>query len=164
MPCHDTCLRQPSPCHLDSTSITSSPHATHWGCQSYVHGGAIHVTRWPLRATWSHEWLHHEHAITLGYTLDNSTLLTNNSHLQSFLMFCKLHSFPLDPTPDTLSFFIIFMCHHIKPHSVMQYLSGIINSLEPYFPNVRKHRQHTLVTQSLAGMTKLPSYSGTYCK
>ena len=125
MPCHDTCLRQPSLCHLDSTSTTSSPHATCWGHWSDV------IEAGKSQATPQHEQLHCEHAITLGYALDNSTLHTYNFHLQLFLTFCKLHSFPLDPTPETLSFFIVFMSHHIKPHLVMQYLSSIINSLKP---------------------------------
>src|SRR5882724_11835851 len=106
-------------------------------------GGVMLLTpaksRQPNRSAWSHERLYCEHAITLGYALDSSTIQTYNSHLQSYLSFYKLHLFPLDPSPNTLSFFIIFMAHHIKPISVTQYLSGIINSLELYFPDIRKN-------------------------
>jgi len=56
------------------------------------------------------------------------------------------------------------MSHHIKPLSVMQYLSSIINSLKPYFPDVRKHRNHILVTCTLTGMRKLYGFTGTHCK
>ena len=118
-------------------------------------------SRQPTHTAWSHEWLLRERAIALGYALDNSTLLTYNSHLQSYLSFCKLHSLALDPIPDTLSFYVVFMAHHIKPTSVMQYLSGIVNSLEPHFPDVRHNRRSLLVTRTLAGMRKLRGFTGT---
>ena len=121
-------------------------------------------SRQPIRTAWSHERLIHECVIALGYALDTSTLQTYNSHLQSYLSFCKLHSLPLDPTPDTLSFYIVFMSHHIKLVSVMQYLSGIINSLEPHFPNIRNTRQNILVTRTLMGMKKLRGFTGTHRK
>src|SRR5882724_9338012 len=117
-----------------------------------------------IRAAWSHKRLICEHAIALGYALDSSTLQTYNSHLQSYLSFCKLHSFPLDPTPDTLSFFIVFMHHHIKPTSIMQHLSGTVNSLEPHFPKIRNTRQSVIVTCTLTGMKKLRGFTGTHRK
>ena len=50
------------------------------------------------------------------------------------------------------------MAHHIKPKSVSSYLSGICNQLEPFFPDVRSHRRHWLVTKTLIGCRKmLPS-------
>jgi len=49
-------------------------------------------SRQPPQAAWSREQLIHERAIALGYALDNSTLQTYNSHLQSYFSFCKLHS------------------------------------------------------------------------
>src|SRR5882724_3745328 len=100
----------------------------------------------------------------LCFALDNSTINTYNSHLQSYLSFCKLHSFPLDPSPDTLSFFIMFMAHHIKPISIMQYLSGIVTSLEPYFPDVRMNQHSALVTCTLARMRKLSGFTNTSWK
>jgi len=100
--------------------------------------------REPTRATWSREHLFHEQAVTLGHALDNSTTQTYSSHLQSYLTFCKLHHFPINLTTDTLSFYIIFMAQHIKPKSVSQYLSGIVSSLEPHFPNVRELQEVSL--------------------
>ena len=78
-----------------------------------------HKSRQPIRIAWSHEQLLCECAIAIRHALDNSTLQTYNSHLQSYLSFCKLHDLPLNPTLDTLSFYIIFMAHHIKPNSVL---------------------------------------------
>jgi hypothetical protein len=104
---------------------------------------------------WSREKLLHERAVALGHAVELSTFHTYNSHLQSCLNFCKIHDFPIDPTPDTLSFFIVFMSHHIKPASASGYLSGICNSLEPHFPHVCAARNSSLVSRSLTGMRKL---------
>ena len=111
--------------------------------------------RQPPRNAWSREKLLRERAIALGYAIELSTFHTYNSHLQSYLSFCKIHNFPIDPTPDTLSFFVVFMSHHIKPQSVATYLSGICNTLEPHFPHVCSARNSSLVSRSLAGMRKL---------
>ena len=109
----------------------------------------------PQRVAWSHERLFRERTVALGLALDNSTLSTYSSHLQTYLTFCKLHNFPLDPTPDTLSFYVVFMAHHIKPNSVSQYLSGIMSSLEPFFPKVQEARNGLLVAHTLARTQKL---------
>ncbi|KAF8574967.1 hypothetical protein K439DRAFT_1271807, partial [Ramaria rubella] len=66
-----------------------------------------------------------------------------------------LHDFPVQPTVDMLSFYVVFMCHHIKPASVSAYLSGIANMLEPYFPNIHDICHNTLVSKTLTGMKKL---------
>ncbi|KAG1815668.1 uncharacterized protein BJ212DRAFT_1230974, partial [Suillus subaureus] len=61
------------------------------------------------------------------------------------------HNLPVDPTPSTLSFYITYMSHHIQPHSVEAYLSGIINQLEPHFPHVRQSQNSLLVKWTLQG-------------
>ncbi|KIJ55180.1 hypothetical protein M422DRAFT_103750, partial [Sphaerobolus stellatus SS14] len=66
-----------------------------------------------------------------------------------------MHGFSAEPTSDTLSFFIVYMAHHIKPSSVGCYLSGICNSLEPYYPDVRIARSAPIIRCTLAGMKKL---------
>lgn len=58
---------------------------------------------------------------------------------------------PIEPTPDTLSYFVTFMSHHIQPHSVEAYLSGIVSQLEPHFPEVRKSRHSLLVRRTMRG-------------
>ncbi|TDL28529.1 hypothetical protein BD410DRAFT_682895, partial [Rickenella mellea] len=65
-----------------------------------------------------------------------------------------LHHFPIEPTPDTLSFFVVYMSHHISPQSVASYLSGISSTLEPHFPLVRQSRLSRIVTRTLAGCKK----------
>jgi hypothetical protein len=61
----------------------------------------------------------------------------------------------VDPTPETLSFFTVFMSHHINPKSVDNYLSGICNNLEGYFPNIRSARNSPLVSRTLVGCKRL---------
>ncbi|PBK81541.1 hypothetical protein ARMGADRAFT_867199, partial [Armillaria gallica] len=68
-----------------------------------------------------------------------------------------LHGFSIEPTTDTLSFFVMYMSHHIEPHSVGSYLSGIVSQLEPHFPNVRIVRNSMLVARTLKGCKRLRS-------
>jgi len=112
-------------------------------------------SRQPAHDAWTHERLLHERAIALGHIIDPSTSVTYNSHLQSYLTFCKMHDFPIEPMANTLSFYIVFMAHHIEPHSITSYLSGICSSLELYFPWVRSVRNGTLVSHTLASVKKL---------
>jgi len=108
-----------------------------------------------LRSAWSKERLIHERALALGHSIDTSTWKNYESALNSYLNFVKLHDLPVNPTPDNLSFFTVFMSHHIKPSSVDTYLSGICQQLEPYFPNVRETRKSILVHRTLEGCKRL---------
>ncbi|KAF7966215.1 hypothetical protein HWV62_39668 [Athelia sp. TMB] len=120
-------------------------------------------SRQPSRTAWTLERLRYECMVAVVSTIDRSTTITYTSALQSYLTFCRLHSFPIEPTPDTLSFFTVYMSHHIKPSSVDSYLSGICNQLEPFFPDVREARRHRLVTRTLRGCKKLRAVA-THCK
>ena len=92
-----------------------------------------------------------ERSISLGYSLDASSFGTYTSALNSYLTFCNLHNLPVDPTPDTLSFYVVFLSSHIEPRSVNSYLSGICRQLEPFFPNIRQNRKSILVSRTMAG-------------
>jgi hypothetical protein len=111
--------------------------------------------RQPIREPWSRERLIHERSIALANALDSSTQVTYNSHLQSYLNFCKIHNFPTDPTADTLSFFIVYMSKHINPRSLPGYLSGIISRLEPIFPQARENAKKPIVRRTLQGCKRL---------
>ena len=87
--------------------------------------------------------------------IDTSSAVAYSSALNSYISFCRLHNFPIDPTPDTLSFYTVYMAHHIKPSSVDSYLSGICNELESFHPNVQKNHQHQLITKTLCSCKKL---------
>ncbi|KAL7278643.1 hypothetical protein ACG7TL_007644 [Trametes sanguinea] len=66
-----------------------------------------------------------------------------------------MHNFPVEPTPDTLSFFVVYMSHHIEPRSVDAYLSGIASELESWFPHVRAARRSALVARTLRGCKRM---------
>jgi hypothetical protein len=93
----------------------------------------------------------HERAIALGLSIDPNSNTTYTSATNSYLTFVKMHGFPIDPTEETLSFFVVYMCAHIEPRSVNSYLSGICNQLETFFPEVRARRNGALVSRTLAG-------------
>jgi hypothetical protein len=111
--------------------------------------------RQPHREVWPRDRLARERAIALGQAIDQSTLKTYNSALISYLTFVQTHDFPVEPTPDTLSFFTVYMCHHINPKSVSSYLSGICQQLGPFFPGVRKARRSPLVERTLKGCRRM---------
>ncbi|KZV79149.1 hypothetical protein EXIGLDRAFT_586385, partial [Exidia glandulosa HHB12029] len=71
------------------------------------------------------------------------------------------HDMPPDPTPDTLSFFAVYMSHFINPKSVQSYLSGICHSLEPLHPTVRAARNSDIVKRTLTGCIKLSTKQTT---
>ena len=108
-------------------------------------------SRQPKRDAWTMERLINERSICLGYSLDTSSFGTYTSALNSYLTFCNLHDLPVDPTPDTLSFYVVFLSTHIKPDSVNSYLSGICQQLEPFFPDVRRNRKTMLVSRTMTG-------------
>ena len=108
-------------------------------------------SRQPRRDAWTVERLINERSISLGYSLDESSFGTYTSALNSYLTFCKIHKFPIDPTQDTLSFYVVFLSSHIKPDSVNSYLSGICRQLEPFFPEVRRNRNSVLVSRTMTG-------------
>ncbi len=96
-------------------------------------------------------------AIALEHALDTSTHASYSSALNSYLAFCQIHHFPLDPTPDTLSLYVVFQSHHIEPRSVDSYLSGICSELEPFYPAARANRRSSLVARTLKGCKRLYS-------
>jgi hypothetical protein len=112
-------------------------------------------SRQPVRDVWTRERLVHERAVALGNVLDKSTLSNYGSALNSYLNFVKLHDFPVEPTPETLSFFTVYMCHHINPRSVNTYLSGISQQLETHFPTAKEARNSRLVCRTLQSCMRM---------
>ncbi|KAF5358697.1 hypothetical protein D9757_014374 [Collybiopsis confluens] len=111
----------------------------------------------PIRDVWSRERLLYERAVAMGSATDPGTRSSYSSALQSYVTFCRNHNFDIDPSPDTLSFFVVYMSHHIEPKSVESYLSGICNELESFFPDIRKSRSSALVKRTLKGCKRLYS-------
>ncbi|KIM77829.1 hypothetical protein PILCRDRAFT_76302 [Piloderma croceum F 1598] len=93
----------------------------------------------------------YECSILLGMAIDNTTAVTYSSANNSYLTFCKLHNLPINPTPKTLSYYIIFQSSHINLKSVTSYLTGICSNLEPFFPEICSNLAATLVKHTLKG-------------
>src|ERR1700683_1644323 len=110
-----------------------------------------HGSRQPVRQPWAMDHLIHERSILLGMAIDNSTANTYTSATNSYLTFCKLHGIPIEPTSETLSYYITFQSSHINPKSIESYLSGICSNLEPFFPEIRSNRDSALVKRTLQG-------------
>ena len=85
----------------------------------------------------------------LGMAIDTSSHISYTSALNSYLTFCKLHNFNINPTPETLNLYFAYQSMFINPKSVDSYLSGIVNQVEASFPNVQEHCNSTLVSCTL---------------
>ena len=118
-------------------------------------------SRQPVREVWTRERLVHERAVALGNVIDKSTLSNYSSALNSYLNFVRLHDFPVEPTPETLSFYTVYMSHHINPRSVNTYLSGISQQLETYFPAVKEARNSLLVRRTYQGCMRMKGRATT---
>ncbi|KAH8930080.1 hypothetical protein BT69DRAFT_1189312, partial [Atractiella rhizophila] len=108
----------------------------------------------PNRKAWSRERLLQERSSTLALSYDPATKESYTSAARSYIQFCQLHHFPLTPSSDTLSFYIVFMSHYVKPQTIKSYLSGIASFIEPYFPDWHTVRRSRLVKMTLAGTFK----------
>lgn len=113
------------------------------------------LSRRPHREAWTRERLLRERAVAVACAIEPSSVSSYSSAVTSYFDFCSLHNLPVEPTPDTLSFYAVYMAHYIKPRSVASYLSGICSQLEPFFPDIRYHRRHWLVTKTLEGCRKM---------
>jgi hypothetical protein len=107
-------------------------------------------SRQPFREAWAMDCLVNKRSISLSYSLDTSSFGAYTSALNSYLNFCNLHNLPVDPTPDTLSLYVVFLSSHINPKSMNSYLSGICRQLEPFYPEVRQNRKSVLVSRTMA--------------
>ena len=97
----------------------------------------------------------HERTVAASNSIDLSTQQTYGSALNSWLAFVEMHHFPIEPSIDTLSFFVVYMSHHISPRSVKSYLSGLVQLLEPEFPQIREIRSSPLVSRVMKGCLKM---------
>jgi hypothetical protein len=111
--------------------------------------------RQPFGLPWPCEKLVRERAIAISHALDLSTQRNYGSACNSYLAFVRNHGLPVEPTPDMLSFFVVYMCHQISPRSVSTYLSGLVSQLQPFFPDVKSAQHSRIVRQTLQGCHKM---------
>jgi len=83
--------------------------------------------------------------------IDCSTHRNYMSALNSYITFCRIHGFDIEPTPCTLALYVTFQSTYINPKSVDTYLSGIFNQLKTHFPDVREAHKSALVSHALQG-------------
>ena len=121
------------------------------------------MSRQPPQEVWTIEWLNSELTINLGLVIDHSTHESYSSALTSYLTFCCLHGFDIEPTQCILVYYVTFQSSFINPKSVDSYLSGICNQLELHFPNVQNVCKSPMVSQALKGI-KQQHGRATTCK
>ena len=109
------------------------------------------TSKQPVQQPWTMDRLIYERSILLGMAIDHSTANAYTSATNLYLTFCKLHNIPIDPTVETLSYYITFQSNHINPKSVRSYLSGICSNLEPFFPDICINRDSALIRRTLKG-------------
>ena len=95
------------------------------------------MSRQPPQEAWTINWLNSELMINLGLAINHSTHKNYSSMLTSYLTFCCLHGFDIEPTQCTLAYYITFQSSYINPKSVDSYLSSICNQLELHFPTIQ---------------------------
>ena len=120
-----------------------------WGNQKIISIPAS--SQQPFREPWTMDWLNHEQSILLGLFIDSVTAATYTSTTNLYLTFCKIHHLPIDLTPETLSYYIMFQSHFIGPSSVNSYLLAISNQLDPYYPDIQKYYALPLVRHTMKG-------------
>ena len=107
------------------------------------------------RLAWSEEQFNRRRVEVLGMKIDHSTWKSYGSAFTSWKDFVNKHNYPLQPTPITMSNYILYMSDFIKPSSVSSYLTGIVHYLRPHFPDVCDIRKCSLVIDTLHGCKRL---------
>ena len=107
------------------------------------------LSKQPSRPAWTLQQLVYERSILLGMAIDAATHLFYTSALNSYLTFCKLHNFDINPTPETLSLYVTYQSTFINPKSVDSYLLGIADQMESFFSDVQKNGHSALVSRTL---------------
>ena len=101
------------------------------------------------------ERLVNERDLAMTRSLELNTRHSYSSALNSWIAFVEMHHFDVEPTADSLSFFVVYMSHQISPRSVKAYLSGLVSKLESDFPEVGEIRKSKLVKRTLKGCLKM---------
>jgi len=104
--------------------------------------------------------------VKFGWVLTEITFRSNSDHSDQILTIplgsarivwgsVKYSNLPVEPSLKTLSFFTVYMCHHINPHSINTYLSSIVQQLENTFLMVREAHNSIIVCCTLQGCMQM---------
>ena len=113
--------------------------------------------RQPTRKPWALNDLRRGRALALSHSVDRSTCQVYSSALNLWLAFANMHHFPIEPTINMLSYFIVYMSSHISPRSVKSYLSRLVQQLEPDFPSIWEIWSSRLISKVMRGCLKMNS-------
>lgn len=140
--------------HLIFPFSPFNPLNCHWGGRKMTHRFFLSPTAHQSGPLWPLECLVQECAINISYAKDWTTQAGYSSALQSYIHFCHIHDFNINPTTNTLLLFIAWLCTFIKPKSVGTYLSRICAKLEDMYPDVQANWKSPLVKNTLRGASK----------
>ena len=144
---HDTKMTLSGNSYLPFKSKVYTPLGCTGGGEKMISISTL--LRQPPRVAWMLDHLNYEQSILLGLSINYTTAAMYSSTTNSYLTSCKKHHLSIEPTTKTLSYYIIYQTHFISPNSVDSYLSGIINQLKPYYPDVCKQQESLLVKCTL---------------
>src|ERR1700678_1790952 len=145
--------------NVGSPHLFFDPLDMRWG-QPCIEMPEPSSSKQPPRRPWMMKTFLRERSLALANSVDPSTRRTYSLALNSWLSFVNMHGFSFEPTQDTLSFFVVYMSHHISPRSVKSYLSGIVQLLEPDFPSIREIRSSKFINKIMKGCLKSHSTKG----
>ncbi|KAF5310079.1 hypothetical protein D9619_010333 [Psilocybe cf. subviscida] len=100
---------------------------------------------------WAAENMRFDRLLAIGKPIQRKTAEEYGPALDSYLDFAIKHHMLIEPNPDLLSFYVVYMNHYIGPALTDKYLTEAVDQLQPYFPDVRKTRRHQVVSRTLVG-------------
>ena len=106
-------------------------------------------SRQPTREAWTLDRLNAELTINLGMAIDRSTYANYTSALNSYITFCRLYGFDIEPTQRTLAL-CYFQINIYQPkicrHIFVWHIQSASNALSR---DVRLARRSALVSRAL---------------
>jgi len=66
-------------------------------------------SRRPHQETWTCKCLLRKHAVAVACAIEPSSVSSYSSAVMSYFDFFSSHALPVEPTPDTLSFYAVYM-------------------------------------------------------
>ena len=94
----------------------------------------------------------HKRALALGSAIKQSSTASYSSVLQTYLSFCCLHHFLINPMQDTLSFYIVWMSHYITLNQLTltsQVLPTSLNLSTPLSTSIANTSSHQEIGETL---------------
>ncbi|KAF7763527.1 hypothetical protein Agabi119p4_8064 [Agaricus bisporus var. burnettii] len=93
----------------------------------------------------------------LSQALAEPTGHDHDIYLRSYLDFCQLYNYPINPTESTLALYMVFIthCEGVAPENLVTYLAAISFRLRPYFPEVERTRKNRYIRAVMRGIKRM---------